>query len=243
MKKILLSLLLSLCVLALYAEGIGTSKELLEFASACNAGQSIDQWKNADGAVCLEADIDMSKVKKFGGIESFGGVFDGCGHAILNWKAQKGLFGEILAGGVVRNLRIDASCSMKAANKTEEYAVGFIADVNKSSVQGRKDFPDFPEVDVSYGIVVSLTRLLVQFDKPVVFREGYRNLCRIDINNKIFYRLAGTTHWLLTLLLKTTKGCRPDTALCSADRMKLRTRETTFSSYACSCANVSCVCV
>ena len=109
MKKILLSLLLSLCVLALYAEGIGTSKELLEFAAACNAGQSIDQWKNADGAVCLEADIDMSKVKKFGGIESFGGVFDGCGHAILNWKAQKGLFGEILAGGVVRNLRIDAS--------------------------------------------------------------------------------------------------------------------------------------
>ena len=62
MKKILLSLLLSLCVLALYAEGIGTSKELLEFAAACNAGQSIDQWKNADGAVCLDADIDMSKV-------------------------------------------------------------------------------------------------------------------------------------------------------------------------------------
>ncbi len=167
MKKILLSLLLSLCVLALYAEGIGTSKELLEFAAACNAGQSIDQWKNADGAVCLEADIDMSKVKKFGGIESFGGVFDGCGHAILNWKAQKGLFGEILAGGVVRNLRIDASCSMKAANKTEEYAVGFIADVNSGTVENCENHgsishkSNYTEQNVSVGGLVGANRFAI----------------------------------------------------------------------------------
>ena len=55
----------------------------------------------------------MSKVKKFDGVKSFGGVFDGRGFSIMNWKAQRGLFGQIAEGGIVRNLKIDASCSMK----------------------------------------------------------------------------------------------------------------------------------
>lgn len=135
MKKLFFSLWLSLCIAAAYAGGIATSKDLVAFAAACNAGQSIDQWKNSEGAVYLEADIDMAKEKKFIPVASFGGVFDGCGYAILNWKAQKGLFSEVAAGGVVRNLRIDASCSMKAANKSEEYAVGFIADINYGIIE------------------------------------------------------------------------------------------------------------
>lgn len=88
MKKIVFSFLLLLLSVVAGAEGIGNYKDLLEFASASNSGQSIDKWKSGDGIVCLTADIDMSKVKKFDGIKSFGGVFDGCGFSVLNWKAQ-----------------------------------------------------------------------------------------------------------------------------------------------------------
>ena len=130
MKKTISIILLLLWAVVAYAEGIGTYKELLEFAAASNSGQNIDKWKDADGVICLTADIDMSKVKKFEGVKSFGGIFDGCGFSIMNWKAQRGLFGQIAEGGIVRNLKIDASCSMKVPNGTVEYHVGFIADEN-----------------------------------------------------------------------------------------------------------------
>lgn len=120
MKKTISIILLLFCAVAGYAQGIGTYKELLEFAAASNSGQNIDKWKDADGVICLTADIDMSKVKKFEGVKSFGGIFDGCGFSIMNWKAQRGLFGQIAEGGIVRNLKIDASCSMKVSNGTVE---------------------------------------------------------------------------------------------------------------------------
>ena len=110
------------------ADGIKTAADLVEFATALNTGGSIDQWRNEKGEVCLEADIDMAKVKKFESISSFGGVFDGQGHSIKNWKAKSGLFDQLLKGGIIRNLSIDKSCVMKASNKTSgEYYCGFIA--------------------------------------------------------------------------------------------------------------------
>ena len=135
MRKTILILLLLVLSFVAYADGIGTYKDLIEFAEACNSNQSIDKWKSADGTVCLTADIDMSKVKKFDGVQTFGGVFDGCGFSILNWKAQKGLFGRLLEGGVVRNLKIDATCSMKAVGGNAEFYVGFIADVNEGVLE------------------------------------------------------------------------------------------------------------
>ena len=60
MKKTISGILLLLWTALAYAEGIGTYKELLEFAAASNSGQSIDKWKDADGVICLTADIDMS---------------------------------------------------------------------------------------------------------------------------------------------------------------------------------------
>ena len=92
MKKTISIILLLLWAVGAYAEGIGTYKELLEFAAASNSGQSIDKWKDADGVICLTADIDMSKVKKFEGVKSFGGVFDGCGFSIMNYYCPLKLF-------------------------------------------------------------------------------------------------------------------------------------------------------
>ncbi len=168
MKRLVLTLWLALSgIVCLYAGGIATSQDLIAFAAALNAGQSTEQWRNADGVVCLEADIDMAKAKKFAQIKAFGGQFDGCGHALLNWKAQRGMFGEILQGGEVRNLRIDASCVMKASNKAEEYAVGFIADKNSGIVRNCENFgtvnhkSGYTESDIYVGGLVGINRFVI----------------------------------------------------------------------------------
>ena len=92
MKIIALIFALSLTPIFCVAGGIRSAEELVAFAKAVNQFQSTDQWRDEQGHVCLEADIDMSKVKKFESITSFGGVFDGKGHSIKNWKAKSGLF-------------------------------------------------------------------------------------------------------------------------------------------------------
>lgn len=131
MKSLGLTLLLLLLVPFISRAGdIRTAADLVGFATACNAGGDTSAWRNDEGTVCLGADIDMSKVKKFPGITAFGGIFDGCGHKIMNWKAQSGLFHELLEGGEIRNLTIDSSCRMKASGKGGEYAAGFVADIN-----------------------------------------------------------------------------------------------------------------
>ena len=130
-----------LCLIALMlpvpvsAGGIKTAADLVAFATALNSGQSIEQWRDEKGIVCLEADIDMAKIKKFESVSSFGGVFDGKGHSILNWKAKSGLFDKLLQGGVIRNLIIDKSCSMKAENRNEEYFCGFIVNASNGLIE------------------------------------------------------------------------------------------------------------
>ena len=134
-KRLSIFAILLLSVIAVYAGGIKDAQQLVAFVTAINEGGDYSAFKNDKGAVCLEADIDMSKVKKFQSIKSFGGIFDGQGFALKNWKAQSGLFHEILEGGKVLNLRIDASCSMKAQNKGGEYYVGWIADINSGHIE------------------------------------------------------------------------------------------------------------
>lgn len=167
MKKLIVSLLFALCLISAYAEGIGNAKDFIAFTAACNSGQSVEPWKNSEGVVCLEADIDLAKEKKIAPIASFGGVFDGRGFSIRNWSAQSGLFTEILAGGVVRNLRIDASCSMKASNKSEEYYVGFIADINGGLIENCENHgainhkSNYTNSDVYIGGIVGSNRFAV----------------------------------------------------------------------------------
>ncbi len=134
-RKYILSFFLSFAFFGLYAEGIDSTKEFLEFVAACNEGKGISQWSNDEGIVVLNTDIDLAKAKKFPSIKAFGGVFDGQGHAILNWKAQRGLFGEVLEGGKIMNLRIDATCEMRSTTKSDGGAVGFIADVNSGIIE------------------------------------------------------------------------------------------------------------
>lgn len=121
------------------AGGIATAEDLVAFASAVNAGESIVNWMNADGKVVLLNDIDMSSVTAWTPIGAsafnwasnalsltsgnmFTGYFDGQGHAIKNFKmvcdnattgGAWGLFGGLGAGAVIENLVIDESCSLE----------------------------------------------------------------------------------------------------------------------------------
>ena len=129
------------------AGGIATADDLVAFAAAVNAGESIVNWMNADGKVVLLNDIDMSSVTSWTPIGSsafnwasnaltltsgkmFTGYFDGQGYKIKNFKmvcdnatagGAWGLFGGLGAGAVVENLVIDESCSLelKATNQTD----------------------------------------------------------------------------------------------------------------------------
>ena len=136
---------------ALYAfappGGIWTADDLVEFAAAVNAGETLAPWQNDEGVVVLLDDIDMTGTTAWTPIgdatfalasnaisissgRPFSGFFDGQDHAICNFKmvcdnatANRawGLFGALGPGAVVENLIFDASCSLevKASKGTD----------------------------------------------------------------------------------------------------------------------------
>ncbi len=136
MKKLFLSLILSLAVFVASAEAISNYKELVTFAKAVNKGADISMWQDDKGVVCLDADIDMKKGKKFPTIKVFNGKFDGCGHKFYNWNTQSSLFGTLETEAVVKNVIIDASCKLEVAttlNDTHEY-VAYLVKINRGRV-------------------------------------------------------------------------------------------------------------
>ncbi|WP_295940747.1 hypothetical protein [uncultured Alistipes sp.] len=128
---------------ALYAfapqGGISTADDLVEFASAVNAGETLAPWQNDKGVVVLLDDIDMAEVTEWTPIgtattklasnaltitsgKPFTGFFDGQGHTVRNLKmvckanqegAAWGFFGAVANGAVVENLNFDATCSLE----------------------------------------------------------------------------------------------------------------------------------
>lgn len=136
MRKLFLSLILSLVVFVASAAGIKNYKELAAFAKAVNKEADISMWQNEQGVVCLEADIDMKKGKKFPTIKVFNGKFDGRGHKLYNWNAQTTLFGSLEKSAVVQNIVIDASCKLVVETSyNEEYEfIAFIAKQNRGRI-------------------------------------------------------------------------------------------------------------
>ena len=136
MRKLFLSLVLSFLVLCAYAEGISNYKELLAFAKAVNKSADISSWLNDKGELCLKADIDMKKGKKFPMIDTLKVVFDGRGHKLYNWTTKTPLISRVDPKGVVRNLVIDESCrlSAKTAQNEESHFISFITRVNRGHI-------------------------------------------------------------------------------------------------------------
>ena len=140
LRRLSMFVVLLLSVFAVYAGGIGNVKELIAFAKAVNSGADLSEWKDEKGVVCLEGDIDMKKARKLPVIEAFTGVFDGKGYALKNWKAKNALIHELKAGSEVRNLRIDASCSMKVTSGSETFVRGFIVNINCGTLRNCENY-------------------------------------------------------------------------------------------------------
>ena len=161
-----LSILL-LSVIAVYAGGIGNAKELLAFASAVNRGADLSEWQDEKGVVYLECDIDMKKAKKLPVITAFNGIFDGKGYALKNWKAKDALIHELKAGGIVRNLRIDNSCSMKVVSGSEGSIRGFIVNINSGTLRNCESYgsiehrADLTEQSIFIGGLCGINRYIL----------------------------------------------------------------------------------
>lgn len=94
-------------------EAITTAEEFVDFANSVNNGR-YKKFINGDGEVVLGADIDLSGVEWVGinGLENagFDGVFNGKDFTIKNLDAATPLFGFLTETGVIKNLKLDATC-------------------------------------------------------------------------------------------------------------------------------------
>lgn len=95
--------------------GIFNLTDFLDFAATVADGASDGgEWKNAEGVVVLNADLDFADAV-WSPIPEFSGVFDGNGKTIRNLvysssvETAIGLFRTL--AGTLRNLTLDASCS------------------------------------------------------------------------------------------------------------------------------------
>ena len=133
MKRLPL-LLLSLCsAFVVLAGDIRSAKELVAFADAVNNGADISAWQNDKGEVTLACDINMKGVKQWRSVGKFAGVFDGKGFALTNWRTSQALFDVVADSAVVRNLRIDSSCTMTISAEGEVVA-GVVANSNYGTI-------------------------------------------------------------------------------------------------------------
>ena len=78
--------------------------------------------EHTDACVKLTEDIDMDAyMERFVPVEMYVGTFDGQGHKISNFVINstgnnQGLIGSVIDGAVVKNVILDESCSLYAAN-------------------------------------------------------------------------------------------------------------------------------
>ena len=102
---------------------ISTTDELLAFAKNC----VLDAWSR-DKQVLLNADLSLAGIN-FEPIPGFSGLFDGQGHTISGLTvtasaAPSGLFGQLLAGGTIRNLTLEGSILPAGDGRTAGGLVG-----------------------------------------------------------------------------------------------------------------------
>ena len=109
---------------------IGSEAELAELAARC----ALDTWSRGR-TVVLDCDLTLSD-GSFLPIPSFGGVFDGQGHAIRGIRVSgslspAGLFGVVQAGGVVRDLRAEGAVTPEG----DARSAGGIAGENRGTIE------------------------------------------------------------------------------------------------------------
>lgn len=124
---------LSMSVPALAADtntiSIHTAEDLIALSKSC----SLDTWSRGK-TVVLEADLDLDG-KNFVPIPTFGGTFEGNGHAISNLNLSnsgsvQGLFRYVQESGVIRGLTVEGAIAPSGTKST----LGGIAGSNRGLI-------------------------------------------------------------------------------------------------------------
>lgn len=139
-RRIISSLFALTLTLSLWAQGIGSGKDLLNFINAYNSGADVSAYMNQDEVILITSDIDLSKEKKVPQLHNFAGKLDGQGHKIIGWKCTDALIDEILDSAQVRGIIFDKSCAIKASSKSTTYCLGFLAKKNSGIVSDCENY-------------------------------------------------------------------------------------------------------
>ena len=114
---------------------IMTAADFVDFVTSVNGGQAYDKWVNADGEVKLGADIDFTGVT-LPQLATFGGKLNGQGFALKNLDLTLPIIGELVLGGVLKNLVIDQSCTFTPDLSTDSNHIGIIVGIGRGLVDG-----------------------------------------------------------------------------------------------------------
>ena len=119
--------------------GIFNQTDFLAFAATIAEGNTDGgDWKNAEGAVVIQNDLDFSDIA-WTPIPTFSGTLDGNGKTISNLVCSSsvetmiGLFAQL--SGTIRNLTLDASCAFTstATSGINHYTGSFVGKLLNSS--------------------------------------------------------------------------------------------------------------
>lgn len=119
--------------------GIFNQTDFLAFAATIAEGNTDGgDWKNAEGVVVIQNDLDFSDIA-WTPIPTFSGTLDGNGKTISNLVCSSsvetmiGLFAQL--SGTIRNLTLDASCAFTstATSGIDHYTGSFVGKLLNSS--------------------------------------------------------------------------------------------------------------
>ena len=113
---------------------IATTEDFVAFIKAVNKGRYVRFQNPETGEYMLGADIDLAGVELPAATGEFTDVFNGQGFALKNWVADGPLFQTIAAGGAIKNVKIDSSCSLVATVADNNCA--FLAGTSYGAIEG-----------------------------------------------------------------------------------------------------------
>ena len=122
----------------------------------------------------LANDIDLSGVT-LPAVSTFTGTFDGNGKNLKNWTTDRPLFDSIVAGATVKNIILDASCTlnMKETDSRQAFVVG----ENSGTVSGCTN-----KADITYTRATEKPMQSRMFGAIVGFSEGLVSDCHNEGN-------------------------------------------------------------
>ena len=105
---------------------IASAADLVKFAKAYNAGEyaeldNLNVQVTSDIVFDNETNEEWANIGCIGGTQWFAGAFDGKEHTIKNWVASRPLFYGTTANTCIKNLSIDASCTLTAPYLEDQY--------------------------------------------------------------------------------------------------------------------------